>query len=77
METQYVALSHASVCFLMLMNITITIYHTADLLGVQWIFQLVQMWLINYPSSLHSSRKLYISEMFLSMVVTIITSDFH
>ena len=68
MEDQYVALFHASVCYLMFMNITITIYHTANLLGVQWIFQLVQMWLMNYPSSLHSSRK--ISEMFLSMVVT-------
>ena len=65
MEAQYVALSHASV----FLN-AVTIYHTADLLGVQWMFQLVQMWLMNYPSSLHSSRKLYISEMILSMVVT-------
>ena len=40
MEVQYFALSHASVCFLMLIIITITICHTADLLGVEWIFHL-------------------------------------
>ena len=67
MEAQFIALSNASV---FLNAYAITICHTANLLGVQWIFQLVQMWLMNYPSSLHSSRKLYISEMFLSMVVT-------
>ena len=64
MEAQYfLYLKHQCVskCF---MIITITIRHTANLLGVQWIFQLVQMRLMNYPSSLHSSRKLYISEMF-------------